>query len=282
MSLQGAPIRFDRFQRGLIEVLTSALPSVQVAWAYGQGVFDNTFPSDFINLTISSGPNFVNRSGARGRALLPPALLGFEVDGVTAGARYGVTLNDFRYHYDAELGDTATDIRDALVAAIAADTESPYTVATTSTDSFAVTPSFTGAIWQASLVGALIPSVTLNSQPVLVTQGQRAMTVSMDIFSRSTTPRAGAWSLASKVQSILESQDYADILDHYGIGLGTKSSLTDLSRLDNGSWESRINLDVDMTMMSTHVRPVDSIETVNLLLSGSMPSQITTFTVTKP
>lgn len=280
--LQGSPVRLDRLQRALIEVLGDGLGSdVQVAWAYGEGVFDATFPNDFVNLTMGPGPNYVIRSGARGRAMYPPSLLTFTVGDVVVGQRYTVYLNNFAYFHDAVLADTADTIRTALVASIVADPESPYTAAPTVTaGQFTVTPDFNGAIWQASLPNPNITaSVVLSENAVLLTEGRRLCTVSHGVFSKVSSIRAGAWALATKIQAIYESTDYSEALNAYGVGIGSRSILTDLTALANGTWESRVNLDVDLSIQSVHVRPVDTIDTVNVGFSGSNPPLVTTFTV---
>ena len=61
----GNPIRLDRLQRALVYLFGSAggLTDYQVAWAYGQGVYANTFPRGFVNLTMASGPSIAAPPG---------------------------------------------------------------------------------------------------------------------------------------------------------------------------------------------------------------------------
>jgi hypothetical protein len=284
-ALSGAPIRFDRLMKGLYSVLQDGLGSAsttQVAWSYGEGVFDATFPGDFVNLTLSSGPTYLNRSGARGAVMLPPTLLTFTVNSVIPGKRYAVTLNNYQYAYDAVLADTVTTIRNALVALIAADSESPYTaLAGVPAGVFTVTPSFFGAIWQASIPGAgsaLSAIPTLSTNAVLLTESQRSLSVNFGCFSK-TSSLLGAWSIASRIEAILESTDYMETLSQYGVCASAKGPVTDLSAVDNGRWESRVSFDVGFTLQSVHTRPVDLIETLDVTVTGLQPTLPITFQV---
>ena len=286
-AIQTQPVRLDRLQQGLFLTIQDGLGSAattQVAWAYGEGVYDATFPGCFVNLTLTSGPNYVNRSGARGTILLPPTLLTFTIDSVTVGQRYAIALNHFQYAYDAILGDDQDDVRDALVALIVADTESPYSSAATVTlGEFSVTPDFNGAIWQAAInAGDITGTPTLSDNAVLVTSGQRACMISIGCFSKSSSIRGGAWSICSKIQAILESTEAMELLNTYGVGCGTKSPVTNLSAVDNGRWESRVSFDDEFTIMSTNTTPVDQIETAVLNLRGLDPDLAVSFTVSKP
>jgi len=92
-----SPVRYDRLQEALITVVEDAVTPAQVAWSYGQGVFDATFPSGFVNITMLGGPTYHNQNHARGSILIPPTSVTVKVNTATAGVRYIITVNHFPY-----------------------------------------------------------------------------------------------------------------------------------------------------------------------------------------
>lgn len=276
-----APTRLDRLQQGLVSVFDDALPSdVTVAWAYGEGLWESNFPTaEACNLTMVGGPSYHNRNHARGTLTTVPTSILFTVDTSAPGFRYIITINDFAYDYDASGGDTVTDIRDALLAIIQADTESPYAAVSTGADGITVTPTVVGDIWQAAVSQRITGTPTISPNYYLLTRGTRVFTVAVGLFSRGRSPRAGAWNLAAVAEAALTAQDYADLLQEFGVGVWGKGPAVDLSELDNGHWLSRVQFDVTCAMQSVFTRQVSVIENVDLTLNLADPSATLNFEV---
>ena len=280
-----SPIRLDRFQRALVEVLDGALGAdASVGWAYGEALWDDNFPTgNLVNLTLVQGPTFHTKDGAAGSVLIPPTVVGLVVDVATVGVRYVTVINDYSYFYDAIALDTVDDIRTGLVAAIVADTESPYTAAATGAPGgYTVTPDATGSIWQMSVSVLQTATPTLNTQAVLKVQGTRRMSVAVGCFSKGRSPRTGAWDIAARCQAAFTSPQYAQTFSRYGVGVWGKGPAVDLSDLAGGHWESRVSFDVDFAMQSTHTEAVGQVETIHTTLNIADPALTQTFTVTKP
>lgn len=275
------PLRLDRLQEALVTVLDDALPSdVTVAWAYGEGLWESNFPTaQACNLTMVGGPSYHNRSHARGTLTTVPTSVLFTVDVAASGARYVVELNDFAYRYDASGGDTVTDVRDALETLIAADDQSPYSVAPSGADSLVVTPTTVGDLWQASVSQRISATPTLSSEYYLLTRGTRVFTVAVGLFSRGRAPRNGAWALTAQAEAAFEAEEYARLLSDFGVGVWGKGPATDLSELDNGHWLSRVQFDVTLAMQSVFTRQVSVIDDVDLTLTLSDPTATLEFTV---
>ena len=278
-----SPCRLDRFQTALIEVLDDALgASSSVGWAYGEAIWNDNFPSgNLVNLSLLQGPSFHNRSGAQGSVLLPPTVVTVQVDTATTDVRYVTTVNDFKYFYDAEAGDSVSDIRTGLVASIVADTESPYTAAATvNAGEYTLTPDATGSIWQMAVSALQTGTATLDTQAVLKVQSTRTLTVALGCFSKGRSPRSGAWDIAARCQAAITSPAYAETFARYGVGVWGKGPAADLSDLAGGHWESRVSFDVDFAIQSTHTETVGQIESVATTLNFTGPVATETFTIT--
>jgi len=273
MSTLSPALRLDRFQLAWIEALSDALNAptdVTVAWAYGEAIWNDNIPTGkCVNLTILNGPSFHLRNKVNsGQTYYPPTLLTVTVDTVAAGVRFVVTINDYDYSYDALLGDTVDDVRDELVAAIVADSLSPYTaVATANPGEFTVTPTAVGDIWQFGVYPTnrftVVPTLSVNAY--IIIEGTRRFTVNVGCFSKARTPRAGAWYLASQIEAMTTSPYHVDIFTKYGVALWGKSPVLNLSAVDNGHWESRVSLDIDCAMRAVFTLPIDQIDTVNFV-----------------
>lgn len=280
-----SPIRLDRLQKALIEVLEDALGStVEVGWAYGEGLWNDNFPSgNAVNLTMISGPNFHNQNCVRGEVFLPPTTVNVKVDSATAYERYIIEINEYYYYHDATALDTVTTIRDALVALIVADTESPFTAApAVPVDELTVTPDAVGSIWQMAVSNQMTGTPTLSSQAVLKVQDTRRFTIALGCFSKERFPRSGAWDIVARCQAALTSPQYLEVFNQYGVAVWGKSPATDLSDIAGGHWESRVNFDVDFAVRSTFTTDIEQIEHVGMTLSLSAPTETVTFTVDKP
>jgi len=285
MTQIGSPIRLDRLQRSIVEVLDDALgPDVGVGWAYGEGLWNSNFPSgQAVNITMVSGPSFHNTNGVQGVPFIPPSSILVTIDTAVEATRYRIVINDYSYFYDALLGDTVDTIRDALVALIVADVDSPYVaVADVPAGEMTVVPSIDGNIWQMHVSAGISAVPTLAAQAVLKTQGTRVFTVALGCFSKGRSPRTGAWNLAARCQAALVSPEHSKIFEAYDVGVWGKGPATDLTDLQNGHWESRVSFDVTLAMRSTFTTPVEQIESVAVQLLFNNPALTQTFIVLKP
>lgn len=276
-----APVRLDRMQELLVTVFQDAVGSnAVVAWAYQEGLWEQNFPAaGAVNLTMSTGPTYSNRNAARGTLTTVPTVLTFTVDTAAAGFRYFIELNNFMYSYDASGGDSVTDIRDALLITMNADTESPYSSVSSGVDSIVTTPDVVGDIWQARVSQRITGTPTISPNYYLLTRGERVFNIAVGCFSRGRAPRNGAWALQSQCEAALTAYDNAELSLEYGVGFWGKGPAIDLSDLDNGHWMSRVQFDLTVAMQSVFTRQVSVIESADITLNLSDPSATVTFTV---
>ena len=269
----------------MVEVLDDALGAgVSVGWSYGEALWNDNFPTgNLVNLSLITGPSFHNQNGVHGTLLIPPTVVTVTVDTATVAVRYILTVNNYRYFHDALGGEDVDDIRDALVALVVADTESPFTAAgTIPAGELTVTPDTPGSIWQMSVSPLMSAVPTLDTQAVLKTQDTRVFVVDFGCFSKGRSPRTGAWDIVARCQAALTSPEHAEIFDRYDVGVWGKGPATDLSDIAGGHWESRVSFDVTLAMKSTFTVPVEQIEVVNVVLDLSNPSHTETFSVSSP
>lgn len=280
----GAPIRLDRLQLALVNVLGSAggLTSYQVAWSYGQGVFTDAFPASFVNLKLSGPPSFRAPPG-RGASIYPIASVAWVVNSATDGALVGLYINGLPFRVSVGPLDTVTTVRDALVAAINADASGEYTAsAGLGAGEWTLTASSLGSVWSLRKFGDMTATPTASANQALVTQGTASADVTIECFSKSRAPRDGAVSMASILQAVLLLPEVGLTLRDYGLGFAGLGPVIDLSAIAGGKWESRAAFDATFNLLFSVSRPVDSIGTVDLTAAMGSPVLTSTVEVASP
>ena len=286
------PIRLDRLQLGVNEILTDALDTSgggpEVLWAYGQAVWEDNVPdAGLVSLDMIGGPQPFIRSGKRGTLLNAAATIVVTVDSVEIGKRYIVRLNGFDYFTDYQAADTVTTIRDRLRDLINADPLETATASDTGGDAITLTADSLGGMRTRQLVGAISSSnLVLDGDSVLVTEGAQVMLINVQAFSKGREPRNGAWATQARVLAALQSEDYIETLRRFGVGVWSKGPPTDLSAIAGGHWETRVSFDVTLAARAVWVRPIGRIEslqmTINGITSTGAPVVTQTFITTTP
>ncbi len=273
------PIRLDRVQKALYDVLTDALDTAGggpvVSWSYNEASFEGNVPdAGIVSLTMIGGPSPFNRAGRRGTLLNAASAITVTVDAAEVGRRYILRLNGFDYLHDAVVGDTVTTIRDSLLGQL--DEPAASGVAN-GADSIDLSADSLGGLRSLQLVGPLSSSgLVVDGRSVLVVDGEQTMLVNIQAYSKGREPRNGAWALMARVYAALQSEDYVETLRRFGVGLWGKGVSTDLSAVVGAHWETRVSMDLTIAARSTWVRPIDRIESVDGTFNTS------TFTVNAP
>lgn len=282
MSLQ-LPLRLDRIQQGLFEVLSDALNPTRVAWGYNQQAWETVPDEGLVLLTMVSGPRPFIRRGKRGSLLNAVDSIPLTIDAATPAARYVVNLNGFSYYTDHTGGDTVTTIRDRLLDAINADSLETATASAVGADGLTLTADSLGGLRHLTLSGPISAGApVLNGASVLITEGAQEMMVNVQSFSKGREPLNGAWALSTRAMAALQSEDYVETLRRYGVGLWGKGTVSDISTVAGGEWETRTSFDLTIAARATWVRPVDRIESVKLTNNTEAPVSTQEFTITAP
>jgi hypothetical protein len=279
------PLRLDRMQRALFDVLSEATDT-DVHWGYTEPTQEQLADS-FVELHIIAGPGPFIRAGSRGRTIRAIDTVPLTVTSVVVDAWYIIRLNGFDYRTAGVSGDTVTDIRDRLVTAIEVDTLETATATTSGADTLDLTADSVGGIWSLELVGALSAgTVTYSSGNVLVTEGTQTMLVNVQAFSKSQEPRNGASMLIQQCMAALQSPDLVETFTRYGVGVWGKTNPVDLSAIAGAYWETRASMDITLAVRAIWTRPVETIETVSATLdttdAGGASLDSTDITVNAP
>lgn len=189
-----------------------------------------------------------------------------------------VRLRAAGWYWEAT-GASATALRDAMLAAIAADPV-PYVGATAVAVGAAqlrLTGTALGDLYHLGVSGPAT-FVATDSEPAVVQSGEVQSTIEVQAYSLTRHPYGGAADVLSAWLGKLLLPSQRDILDRYGLAvLGPRPGVVDLTTLSGPSWESRaaVRLSFGQIALSAEaLLPIERIE-LGLNLSGDVPSPIT-------
>ncbi len=284
-------VRIDRVQQGLYEVLGSALgarfsPAPTLSWAYGEQSFETTSDGGLISLSVIAGPSPLLRSQSRGQVIADTQSIDVRVVAASA-TRYSITMNQVNYAYQATGADTPTTIRDALLALIQQDEALGYASSATvalGPDALTIAKAPTaGGLWQLRLAGPLVSENRVDSgQSLMFTNGQVQFGIGVQTFSKSREPRDGAWALTMCIMAALQSPNYVQALDKWGVGLGGKTTPQDISAIAGAHWSTRNAFSVTVNTYSAWTEPVSTADAIAATLNLNQPSNTQTITVQQP
>ena len=253
-----SPVRYDRLQAALVSVLGEAT-GAEVTFAYGSGVWEAA-PDELIDLRVIVGPR--EREYQRRRFdFFPPTLIEIAIDSAVEDQRYLVDVNEHGFYYDADDADDEADIRDGLIAALAGET---LFTASASGANVRLVPDTPAGIWQLALHGPMsLDTLTLDTDAARLYEGTQTITVQADCFSKSTSPRAGAWDLASRARAAFMRQDVIDALEAAEISIRTIGAGIDISDQSGASWRSRVAFDIEIDLPAMFAAPIDRVTSID-------------------
>lgn len=194
-------------------------------------------------------------------------------------------LNGFDYRHDVTGIDTVTTIRDGFLAQIQAGEADFMTATSSGADGITLTAGFLGALRSLFLVGSDLTdggSAVFSGNAVLVTTGTVGLTLQMQAFSKGHELRNGAWSIVDTAIERLQRESVSRELHRYGVALGAKGPVVNLSAIAGGNWSSRCAADVAVFARHVGVEPVDQIETVNVNVTADPGGNLVAATATAP
>ncbi len=205
------------------------------------------------------------------------------IDAVTVGNKYILRANGVPISYTAVGGDTVTDVRDGLLAAINAESLDFLTAVSSGIDSIDLTPSSTGSIIGLRLSPTSETTLVENTSGVDVQQvlGRRVMTVTCDFFADNETKlETGALDLASRAMAKLSTSAACLTMADLRTAIKVSSPLRHLSDIEPGGavMESRALFEVQLALASCAVEPVTPVESVEV--TTDIEGVQNTFTIT--
>ena len=278
------PIRLDRLQATLADVLTDAMSVIGVPafWAFGHPS-QASLPNGYVVLEAIVPPSPINVRNARGSVLNPTSSINVVVTSAVVGARYSVEINGHSYFTDGIGGDDIDAIAARLIAVINGDLLEPVTAATAGAGTLSLTADFLGALWSLTITGLLsTASQVIDTNNVIITHADNTMLVNIQAFSKNRELYESASRTLNYCYAVLQTPAFSEALTSQGVGIGILG-LPVAVPVDEGSrWETRASFDVELTMRSTWVQPGSRIETVDLTTT-LQPGDITVQqTITAP
>lgn len=262
-------MRLDLLQSTLGDILATATGAT-VGWSYGEPAFDDIV-GDLVNLQVLSGPTS-EQPFARGVGFLPPSEIVLTIT-ATAGKLARIVVNKIPYQHEVTAGQSPSDVRAALIAAVDADTEARFSaVAHADADKLRLVPDALGSICAASITGPLTATVTYADDLVLLTSSRRRMAVTVTCYSKNTTPRGGAWALAGRCMAALEDPDNARALQDATLGIYGMSAPVNLTAIAGAGWESRVAFDLDLNIEAMTVKPIARITDASVSVAMAGPA----------
>lgn len=252
-------VRLDRVQQALYEALVGVADDV--AWVHGEQPRGS---GSLLTLELTAGPTRVHGQGVRGYLVVPAESVIVRVPSPpVVGARYVVELNGFAYRHDAEAGETAADIRTALLVAIAAGEAGIVTATPDSTDGILLTADALGGIRSLVLHGGLTHDEAVFSDDAIeVTEGIESMLVTLVAFSKEREPSTGAAAIIGAALARLRDRERVSELGRYGVSLWSRGAPQNLAAVRGAHWESQVAVDVTVAAPSVDIAPVEQIEAV--------------------
>lgn len=266
---------------GLVQALGSKV--TQVAWPRHPAIPRPARP--YCSLGFSSAPSADLTSHDEQRQALALDSASLTIDTATAGNIYRARLNGIPMDYTALGGDSVTDVRDGLLAAILAEKLSEFFAAVASgSDTIDVTPAAPGLLFSAAITPFSETSVVIDvssDTQITLTVGRRLALVRCDFFTDGERKiEDGAMDIASIARAALGQSFSRELQARYRVPIRALGATLNLSDLEPGGAEveSRAMFEVEMAMSSCAIEVVTPIESTEITTVVSGESN--TFTVT--
>lgn len=280
-------IRIDRVQAALVAALDGVASTVIMAHQeQPRGA------ATLIEVRMTAGPQAHTQEHAFGEVILPPTSVIVRVTAAVAGQRIVLPINGHDYVYDVAAEDDVTAIRDALLELVTDDEDAeqlliegvPAIDEDDPEDGIKLTAIEIGALQS---IGTLLGSISVADEEIesgddtaLRRIGDEVMLITVDCFSKSTSPRLGAPALAARAIERLRRTSVVESLGAAGVALWSRGRVNDLAIIAGGHWESRAAFDLVAAVKSVEIEPVETIEQVDATITGELPQGSAQITLT--
>lgn len=179
-----------------------------------------------------------------------PLVSSVQVTTTTVGEAARIVLGHGTPGYPVQVGDAIEDVRDGLIAAIAARPDA-VTMAVTGPDTFTIAGLGPGLAWPIAVVeGCTVTPVTVGD--VEVTEATRTTIVRVDLFG-FTAPDETALDYADTLIADLGRAQTAAFFSERGVSMiGARPSMTDISALSGAERETRAFFDLQVAQWTRH------------------------------
>lgn len=187
----------------------------------------------------------------------------------------------WRWEHVAAGGETAEDVRDALLVAMTTDPTLNATITAQSTDQIRIVTTAPGDL--VNPLGFGLVTVAISTEVFCQVQiDQLEALIEVEAYSTNKTPRGGAHRALQSLLRRAQTQEPREVLGSYGLSARNVSSAVPrkLDDLSGPDWQSRSSATIRMAWPSLFATPRDTIQTIGLGLVTRQPTTTTTIEVT--
>ncbi len=274
-------VHIARMQAGLIELCRTLVPDATVVWAPSE-LPRAAAAETIIACRLLAGPDDDPMGGASATPVELPLAATLTITDAIEDESVALRASGRRWEYTIEAGDTVGDVRDGLLAEIAA-APGPLVDAT-----FVASGAASIAI-EAAALGDLYKIAVRQSAEIatlVVTETGRGLAQSVDVRSwieiqaatTSRAPRSGASAALAQILGRRQLPTATGILERYGLAItGAPGRIVGLDALSGPAWQSRAAVTLYVSQVGLAVEPVGAITRARATLSarGVNPDPIT-------
>lgn len=250
-------VHISRLMAGVIASLDT-IAGVTSVWAPSEYPRPGGTPG-LIAARLLDGPStaVIGGESVREAELPTAARMAFDAGGGT------VRLHASGFYWEAA-GASATAVRDAMLAAIAAEPYIDATAAAFGTDAIDLADAALGGLHGLGVSGPASIAVQATERAVVQT-GEVQSTVEVQAFSTQRYPNDGAADLLSTWLGGLWLPSHQRILERFGlVVLGPRPAVVDLTAQAGPSWESRAAIRLAIGQVALRAELLEPIERVVL------------------
>lgn len=275
-------VHIERLQAGLVELIRTIVPAATVVWAPSE--FPRGAAADLIvACRLLAGPDDDPIGGAAATPCTLPLTATLTINAATVGESIALHASGRRFEYTIETGDTITDVRDGLLAAIAAAPGSlvDATFVASSTNAIAIAALELGDLYQLRVRQSTpgLAALVVNTTGAGLAQSVDVRSwIELQAFSTSRAPRAGAPAALAQILGRRNLPVSMTILERYGLAFtGAPGRVVGLDALSGPAWQSRSAVTLYVSQVGLVVEPVGAITRARATLQarGATPDPIT-------
>lgn len=258
------PVHLERLQAGLVELITTLVPAATVVWAPSE--FPRGAAADLIvACRLLAGPDDDPMGGSTATPCDLPLTATLTILVPTAGESIALRVSGRQFEVTVQPGDTITDVRDALLAAIGAAPGSLVDATFTASGGAAIT---IAALSLGDLYQIGVRQSTPGLATLVVDTTGAGLAQAVDVrcwveiqaFSSDRAPRGGAAAALAQILGRRNLPVAQAILDRYGLALtGAPGRVVSLDALSGPSWQSRSAVTLYLSQVGLYVEPVGAI-----------------------
>lgn len=271
------PVRLDRLEVGLGELVATLLPDATVVWAPSE-LPREAARALFVALKPIAGPSPRNGGAPSVQAWTLPLELTLTITAATAGLVVFLRMSGRSFEYVIPGGATITTVRDAVLALIEDPTESLVSATATavSTNQIAIEADELGDLYNVEVSGPA--TIAVATEQVATCQlDEVAHAVEVQIFSADRKQRSGAAHAMARLLSRIEMPEARDVLNAYGLSVAPGPVVAADDRI-GPVWQSRRITTMQVYQISLAAEPAGLITTVVLPLEWRNGSTVITDT----